>query len=288
MNNSITVDGVKYTRNGADFDQQIDSVLSFLGPEMKKALRESNAMIAGGAITSAFTHAETKDVDVYFRSTDDLRKAFLMVTRQWEGIYLSHTDKSVTIKDKETGTTVQFIYFDHFSSPEEVFKAFDFTVCMGAIEFSEAAGWQLVLHPSFLSDVASRTLHFNPGTRYPYISLVRTRKYKEKGYKIGKGNLIAIGIACSGVPITSWEGAKEQLGGVYGYEIDLKADDEEPFSLDKLYDVISSVKDTDRPYVVSDYTDLYQDLTGINYEDYAARSEYEKEFDRVLNGVDKP
>ena len=279
MDRIIEVNGIKYTRQGAEYNHQMKKVLSCLGENMLEAITAGRGIIAGGAITSAFTHQEINDIDVYFRSQEDLAMAFVIATTDFENIYLGHTEKSITLKDKDTDAIIQFIFFDYFKDAEAVFEAFDFTVCMGAIEVGLSPEQdQLILHPNFLGDVASRTLRFNTGTRFPYISLVRTKKYQSKGYKIGKGNLISIGVACANYPISSWADAKEQLGGVYGYEIDIKETNEDEFSQEALIEMLGEIRDDFRPYInaVGDYTKLYHELTGIDYNNYTERTELEK------------
>lgn len=250
---TLNINGVRYVRSDADYRAQIEKVADMLGAEMLPALMEAKAIVAGGAILSAFTHQEINDIDVYFPSKKAMAQAFLRVTEGWDSVYLGHTDKSITLKDRDTNATVQFIYFDYFDSAEAVFEAFDFTVCMAAIELDTLS---FVAHSDFVSDMASRTLHFNRGTRFPYISLVRTKKYQERGYKIGKGNLLAIANACAGMPIASWEEARHQLGGVYGYEIDLEIEKDAEFTQDALHLVLTSIKE-DRPMIThTDYDEI--------------------------------
>lgn len=274
MQRTIEINGEKYVKQGADFERQVTNVNKLIGEEIGTALEKVGAIIAGGAVLSQFTHSEVNDVDVYFPSREALTTAFLDITTNWTSVYLGHTDKSITLKDRDTGATVQFIYFDYFKTAEEVFEAFDFTVCMAAIELKEDQEPELVMHPKFLSDVASRTLHFNNGTRYPYVSLVRTRKYAEKGFEIGKGNLLAIGAACATRPITNWDEAKEQLGGVYGYQIDLEISENKEFSQQALHEVLTNIREDSYVWQPHDYEDIFKELTGIEYNDYEARKEF--------------
>lgn len=266
MERAIVINGVKYVKQDTEFETQIENTVDLLGFDMYQALTKAKAIIAGGAVLSNFTHQEVKDVDVYFRSKESMINAFIELTRDWNSIYLGHTDKSITLKDRESNMIIQFICFDFFENAEAVFDAFDFTVCMAAIELGDEP--ELVMHPQFLSDVASRTLHFNANTKYPYISLVRTRKYKERGYKIGKGNLLSIAIACSNSPIKSWEEAKEQLGGVYGYVIDLEIDKNSEFSPEKLHEVVTRIKDQKFAPNFHDYEACIEALTGKKASDY--------------------
>jgi hypothetical protein len=260
MQDIIEINGEKYVKRGSEYNHQADKIIGLLGSDMYTVLSKYRAIIAGGAVLSTFTQQEVNDVDVYFRSKEDLRDAFVELTENWESVYIAHTDKSITLSDRDTNAIVQFIYFEYFDSAEAVFDAFDFTVCMAAVELGEKS--QLVFHPRFFSDVASRTLHFHSNTRFPYASLARTKKYQEKGYKIGKGNLMAIGAACARNPIKSWDEARYQLGGVYGVEIDLKIQEGTEFSQEALHEVITCIKDDDRGIINSDYNECYKMLVG--------------------------
>lgn len=273
MQRTLEINGEKYVKQGADFQRQIENTVGLLGVEMHDALVEAKAILAGGAVLSNFTHEEVNDVDVYFRSKESMTEAFIRVTKDWDTVYLGHTDKSITLKDRETEAVVQFIYFEYFENAEAVFEAFDFTVCMAAVEMHGENNYELVMHPQFLSDVASRTLHFNNGTRFPYTSLVRTRKYAEKGFKLGKGNLLAIGAACATKPITSWDDAREQLGGVYGYQISLQIDEQQEFTQQALHNVLTAIRENSYSWEPKNYEDIYKELTGIDYNDYDTRRE---------------
>lgn len=264
---TLVVNGVKYVKQGADFQKQTDKVVDLLGVDMYRVLSSCRAIIAGGAVLSTFTNQDVHDVDVYFRSREDLVKAFLEITKDWEGIYLGNSDKSITLKDRDTGAIVQFIYFDYFKDADAVFEAFDFTVCMAAVELNsdEQGDYELVLHPSFLSDMATRTLKFNAGTHFPYISLIRTKKYIERGYVIGKGNLLAIAIACASKPIQTWDEARYQLGGVYGNEIQLEIEQGTEFSQEKLHEIVTRIKDNAPSIYNQDYERLFFELTSYKY-----------------------
>lgn len=261
----IEVNGITYYKNVSDYKRQIDKVISYLGDDMYNALKKARAFIAGGSVLSSFTNSDIHDIDVYFRDKESLVQAFLDVTVNWESIYLSHTDKSITLSDRDTGAIVQFIHFDYFKTPQDIFDCFDFTVCMACIDLSND---ELMLDEEFISDMASRTLNFNIGTRYPYISLLRTKKYQEKGYKISRGQMLKIATTCSLTPIQNWDDAKSQLGGVYGDEIDAKLDSQTPFSIDRFIDILDGISDDIYPMKHQDYEELFFNLTGIEYSEY--------------------
>lgn len=261
MDDVININGQEYkkiTQSSARLEDKAKKVTQILGEEFMQALIKADAFIAGGAVLSVFTDKPVNDVDVYFRDKDSMAQAVSELTEDFKNIYNSHTDKSITITDLETDHIVQFIYFDYFKDAQEIFEAFDFSVCMGAVRVKTG---ELFLSKDFVSDVASRTLHFNNGTRYPYISLLRVKKYEEKCYKIGKGHLLSIVNACANKPITSWAEAKEQLGGIYGYEVGLKLNNREEFTQEAFNEVLTKLEDRDWERVPSGgYDDLLFDL----------------------------
>lgn len=211
----------------------------------KLPLRFDNAFVAGGAVTSVFTNAKINDTDVYFKS----RRAFEL------GVYQAYEDglwcvaaskRAVTFAD-QSGNVAQLMHFDFFPTADAIFEAFDYTVCMGALDLdagpkSKWEGIQLVttgeehpdsgfiFHPDFMKHNSQRFLKFNSGTRYPLASATRVLKYQQRGYTIGKGDMMKIALAVRGVRIESWEDLKDQIGGAYGDKVVFDKEDT-PFTL---------------------------------------------------------
>ena len=180
-----------------------------------------DAFAAGGAVTSVFTGKEINDVDVYFKS----REAFeYQVGVAYENGWwcVSSSKRAVTFSDN--GTIIQFMHFDFFPTAQDIFKAFDFTVVMGALDYDTK---EFVFHDDFLKHNSQRFLRFNPGTRYPLASATRILKYQDRGYTIGKGDILKIALACRGVRIESWEDLKDQIGGAYGEKVVLENEGKE-------------------------------------------------------------
>lgn len=210
----------------------------------KLPLRFDNAFVAGGAVTSVFTNAKINDTDVYFKS----RRAFELGVYQAyeEGLWcVAASKRAVTFASGET--IAQLMHFDYFPTADAIFAAFDFTVCMGALDLDARvkSHWDgvklvktgeehpesgFVLHPDFLKHNSQRFLKFNPGTRYPLASATRVLKYQQRGYTIGKGDIMKIALAVRGVRIESWEDLKDQIGGAYGDKVVFDKEDT-PFTL---------------------------------------------------------
>lgn len=195
------------------------------------------AYLAGGAVTSVFTNKPINDADVYFKTLADFEAA--VESAYEDGLWCVDISKrSVTFADR--GDTVrQYMHFDFFPTADDIFKAFDFTVCMGAFDYDAK---ELVLHPDFMKHNSQRFLRFNPGTNFPLASATRVLKYQSRGYTIGKGDILKIALACRGVEINSWADLKDQIGGAYGYKVELAGEDK-PFSLAAAIDALTVAED---------------------------------------------
>ncbi|PKA40421.1 hypothetical protein CWR43_27970 [Rhizobium sullae] len=184
------------------------------------------AFAAGGAVTSVFTGKPINDVDVYFKSREAFEYA---VAQAYDGgsWCVSSSKRAVTFSDNG-GTPQQFMHFDFFPTAQDIFNAFDFTAVMGAYDFDIS---EFVFHDNFLKHNSQRFLRFHPGTRYPLASAVRVLKYQDRGYTIGKGDILKIALAGRKVKIDTWEDLKDQIGGAYGEKVVLAGEGQE-FSLD--------------------------------------------------------
>ena len=192
------------------------------------------AFIAGGALTSAFTNKDINDVHLYFKS----KQAFVEAVRQ---AYEEHrwcvaaTDRAVTFV--QGNSVVQLMYFDFFATAEEIFDAFDFTVCMAAYDLDAEA---FTFHADFLKHASQRYLRFHSGTRFPFGSLMRVLKYQSRGYTLGKGDLLRIALCCYRIPLKSWDDLAKAIGGQYGEKVAL--DDSQPFSIQAAIDVLANTE----------------------------------------------
>lgn len=189
-------------------------------------LKSYHVIIAGGCITSLFTNKEVNDVDVYFKSKKDLSD-FLYGEMQSNWV-ISHTDKALLFK--YDNKKIQAIYFNFYQTAEEIFDAFDFTVCMGAYDFDKE---EFVLHDDFLKHNASKILRFNSNTAFPIVSALRVSKYVNKGYYISKSEYLRIMLTIANKNISTYEELKSQIGGMYGENYDnlLEPKDSEEFNI---------------------------------------------------------
>lgn len=200
--------------------------------------------IAGGAVLSKVTKTEIADYDIYPKTKEAALNACLTL-RENSCFVLNITDRAITFKcntlinNSNERTVFQVMTFDVFPAAQDIFDFFDFSVCMGAYDCDTK---DYHFSDTFWPDVASKTIRFNPSTRFPLASFIRLGKYREKGYKIGKGETtkIALAVAHKGLP-TSWEELESQLGGVYGKSITIQAGNQE-FTLERAYEILSNLE----------------------------------------------
>lgn len=193
------------------------------------------AFIAGGALTSAFTNQPINDVDIYFKTEADFVEAVQQAYDEsmW---CVSATDRAVTFA--YDGKIIQLMHFDYFADANAIFDAFDYTVSMAAYDIDKA---EFVFHEDFMKHAAQRYLKFHSGTRYPYGSLMRVLKYQQRGYTIGKSDLLRIGLSCTKVSLNSWDELASAIGGQYGEKALI--DTETPFSIEAAIDLYKNNDD---------------------------------------------
>lgn len=214
-----------------------NKLYAYLGESLIEILKKYNACVAGGTITSIFCNKEINDVDIYFRNKQDAGDFIGEVIKNKDWI-ISHTNKATSFFCNRI--VCQVIHFDYFDSPEDIFNKFDFTVCMGAFDFSQE---KFILHEDFLKHNAQKILKFNENTAYPIISAMRVQKYESKGYKISKPEYIKMLLTCMNLNISTYEELKEQMGGMYGVNYDkiIEPKDDEEFNLSNIISKLSDL-----------------------------------------------
>lgn len=233
------------------YERQKNKLFQVLGDTLVQALRKSNAIIAGGTITSIFSNAEINDFDIYFRSKEDMKvlirnfyadedlpeDVFVDIC-PYTYVFVGMTQRSINFAFHEQ--SIQLIHFDYYESPKEIFEDYDFTINMGAYDFKTD---EFVFHDEFLSTVAERRLSFNKSTAYPIISLLRVQKYIDRSYTISKKEMFKIALAINSKQIDTWEKLKDQLSGFYGVEVGKFFDCTKEFDLDSAIDMLDQIND---------------------------------------------
>jgi hypothetical protein len=235
-------------------NREIEKIKSLVSDEVWDTLANTNAMIVGGALTSVYTNAPVNDIDVYFKTPNDFASFVSNIfhvdldnplllscdTSPFALIAVNMTNKSILFLDRVTKQKVQVIAYKLFPDINAIFDEFDFTINMAGIYCSTE---ELVLHDKFLIHNAQRYIGINANTAYPITSVLRVQKYRDRGYKVSKSELLKLLYKITTLDIDSWDKAKDHCGGMYGLSVsDIFPEDKE-FSIDLVIDALDNVAD---------------------------------------------
>lgn len=262
------------------YEYETKALKEYLGG-LYYVLKRYKVFLAGGAITSLFTNKEINDLDIYFRSKEELSD-FLYEEMRGNWV-VAHTAKAFLFKYQNL--KVQAIYFRYFDKAEDIFKTFDFTVCMGAFDFEQE---KFVLHDDFLKHNSQRILKFNPDTAFPIISALRVDKYKKKGYYISKCEFLRVMLTILDTNIDNYENLKAQMGGMYGenYDTVLEPVGDDDFSIRTIIDKMSQLNVSDKQLggigekEINDWDEFVHKITGVKIKCF----EHMGNFYRIIQG----
>jgi len=194
--------------------------------ELERSFAETGLMLCGGAILSIITGTKVNDLDFYAKTYESHDRALVLFEKLGFEKFLI-TNNAVTLKRKSTSSnkvwTVQLITRFVGTTPEEIFKTFDFTIIEAAYDFSHdfyatTAGAQLtgafVFGGRFFQDVARRRLVYTGTSNYPICALYRTLKYQKRGYLLPGATVMHIALCILRLEITTYGELKEQLMGI--------------------------------------------------------------------------
>lgn len=227
-----------YERQKAKLKELFHADADFNKGEILQELKKYKCWIAGGAILSIFTGEEVNDVDVFFRSKEDVFNVINARSGNWYFTKWSATTSDIIRKP------IQLVYKNTFSSVEEIFKTFDFSVCCAAYDCETE---EFVFGDTFFEDVMSRTIHFNHHTNSAIMTLPRIAKYQERGYSFPKPELMKVGLTLTNYNLQSWDDVSNVLSGTYGSSFSNLADNMKEngvdFSFDEAINVISKCEE---------------------------------------------
>ncbi len=121
-----------------------------------------------------------------------------------------------------------------YGDPEEIHSSYDFIHCMN---YWESGTGKLTLRPDALEALLSRTLVY-AGSQYPLCSVIRTRKFILRGWRINAGQYLKMAMQISELDMTDHFVLEEQLTGVdvaYFAEVIEKIKAKDPQKVDAAY-----------------------------------------------------
>lgn len=121
-----------------------------------------------------------------------------------------------------------------YGSPDEIHENYDF---VHVTNYWEGATGKLVLRPEALEALLSKTLVYR-GSLYPISSVIRTRKFVERGWRINAGQYLKMMIQIADLDMRDFKVLEEQLTGVdvaYFAEVLAKVHAKSPEKIDTAY-----------------------------------------------------
>jgi hypothetical protein len=125
-----------------------------------------------------------------------------------------------------------------YGSPEEIHKNYDFVHCTCWYSFFDN---QLELPAKALESIINKELHYM-GSRYPVCSVIRTRKFINRGWTINAGQYLKMCLQISELNLKDMKVFEDQLAGVDSayfasaiHTITEKQEKEPGFQIDNTY-----------------------------------------------------
>ena len=170
-----------------------------------------SAGIAGEQQTSGYEYFEDSPdeaaqeyVENVLSEADDTDSEPLddSVRKKYRPVYMSAN--AITLSDK-VQLVVRF-----YGEPEDIHKNYDFVHCMN---YWTSWDRKLTLEPRALESLLSRQLQYQ-GSLYPVCSVIRTRKFMQRGWYINAGQYLKMCFQISGLDLSNLDVLEEQLTGV--------------------------------------------------------------------------
>lgn len=122
--------------------------------------------------------------------------------KKYRPVFLS--SNAVTLTDK-----IQIV-LRFWGNPEDIHNTYDFVHCTNYWDSKER---RVVTNQAALECLLSRELRY-VGSLYPVCSLVRTRKFVERGWKVNAGQFLKMSLQIAKLDLTDYLVLEDQLTGV--------------------------------------------------------------------------
>lgn len=182
--------------------------------QINSFLAANNIVLIGGAITSLLNNKPVNDYDLYICNNltiVQLKQKIQQYNEQTNEsnlifVYESKNSISYKILDNRLSTYVkiQFITLPHLMNKtiEEIFNSIDFSICKCAYNFSTQT---FIFDDEFLQSYKTKHITFNSNTLYPISSLLRVKKYENKGYSFTTHEMLKICFAINNLKINTYK-----------------------------------------------------------------------------------
>ncbi len=178
----------------------------------------NDIIITGGAIVSLLNNEEPNDYDIYFK-TENTRNS---VAQYYTSKFIENSevdDKDVQkIKYRSLFITPNAISLSDkiqliirfTGNVDEIHENFDYVHCTCAYDYKED---NLSLPAKALESIINKELIYQ-GSKYPLCSIIRTRKFIERGWTINAGQYFKMALQLNKLDLTNVDVLRDQLIGV--------------------------------------------------------------------------
>lgn len=224
-----------------------DYLKSIKDNEIQDIIR-NHTFVTGGAITSMLLNEKVNDFDIYFDDVEKCRKViryYLKKLNKTEGDDFSfHNYENIATMEGEIKNRVKLyiphqgvfkpqkkaksfypvfvstnamtltndvqLIFRFVGSPEEVHENYDFehTKCYYVYKTNE-----LVLPQKSIESILTKELKYS-GSKYPLASIIRTRKFIQRGWNINAGQFLKMALQLQKINLNDPVILSDQLCGV--------------------------------------------------------------------------
>ena len=202
--------------------------LDSINNEHLKGLIRRDLILTGGAIASLLLGERVKDYDIYFKKRETALavrryyKKLLPGTTQVEDM-VDHEITEVLETEKlplyspiymtknalSLSGDIQIITRFH-GEPEEIHKSYDF---VHATNWWDVTSGELTLLPDAMESLLCKQLRYQ-GSLYPVCSILRIRKFLNRGWSINAGQILKIMLQISNLDLKDMNVLREQLIGI--------------------------------------------------------------------------
>jgi len=116
-------------------------------------------------------------------------------------------------REGQTAYLINVASLGYFNSPSSVVDNFDFSVCKAVYNLDSE---EFYFDDNFFVDLAARRLSIGSGTRFPLMSVIRTKKYLDRGFTISRNESLKSLLMVSKLDLSTLEECKKHINGLYG------------------------------------------------------------------------
>lgn len=228
---------------GQQFDKFVDSIKD---PEVRK-LVTTNSVITGGSIASMLLNEKVNDYDIYFTNAETV----LAVTNYYVRLFNKNNGSSISVIDekdirnerrisvfiestgyakvtsekKKANKAYAPIYMTSnaitlqgdiqliirfYGDPGEIHANYDFVHCTN---YWSSQDRSVVLNQDALEALLTKELRYM-GSRYPLASIIRSRKFIQRGWRINAGQYLKMVLQLHQIDLSKHENLADQLTGI--------------------------------------------------------------------------